>query len=244
MHGGPIDGGELARLRREVVEVSAENAALRSRLAQAADAERRLTLAVRELGHRLKNTLATVQAIVNLTARSVQTIDDFRVAVTKRIAALAKNHALLIANDWTGASLEQVLRAELAPFDDGTGQRIQLVPRHRGFDGFGMAEDGQVFGGEEHLDAARQPWLAADQAEALQREHHLVHGGRTDPEMALHVGLGRGTAMDAGVGVNEDPMGAIGSLLLSGRVRVLNHPRGSDHASPLPSTSRTHGYPH
>jgi len=31
-----------------------------------------------------------VQAIVNLTARSAQTIDDFRVAVTKRIAALAK----------------------------------------------------------------------------------------------------------------------------------------------------------
>jgi two-component sensor histidine kinase len=126
MNGRAIDGGELARLRREVVEVSAENAALRSRLAQAADAERRLTLAVRELGHRLKNTLATVQAIVNLTARSAQTIDDFRVAVTKRIAALAKNHALLLANDWTGASLEQVLRAELAPFDDGTGQRIQL----------------------------------------------------------------------------------------------------------------------
>src|SRR4051812_8403024 len=71
-----------------------------------------------------------------------------------------------------------------------------LVPRHSGFDGFGMAEDGQVFGGEEHLDAARHPWLAADQAEALQREHHLVHGGWTDPEMTLHVGLGRGTAMD------------------------------------------------
>ena len=34
----------------------------------------------------------------------------------------------------------------------------------------------------------------------------------------------------------EDPMGAIGSILLSGRVRVLNHPLGSDHASPLPST--------
>jgi Winged helix-turn helix len=35
---------------------------------------------------------------------------------------------------------------------------------------------------------------------------------------------------------NEDPMGAIGSTPLSGRVRVLNHPRGSDHASPLSST--------
>src|SRR3954468_6492526 len=37
----------------------------------------------------------------------------------------------------------------------------------------------------------------------------------------------------------EDPMGAIGSTLLSGRVRGLNHPRGSDHASPLSSTTRT-----
>jgi hypothetical protein len=33
-----------------------------------------------------------------------------------------------------------------------------------------------------------------------------------------------------------DPMGAIGSTRLSGRVRGLNHPLGSDHASPLPST--------
>ena len=34
----------------------------------------------------------------------------------------------------------------------------------------------------------------------------------------------------------EDPMGAIGSTPLSGRVRVLNHPLWSDHANPLPST--------
>src|SRR3954467_199462 len=42
----------------------------------------------------------------------------------------------------------------------------------------------------------------------------------------------------------EDPMGAIGSTPLSGRVRVLNHPLGSDHASPLSSISRTRRYPH
>ena len=39
-----------------------------------------------------------------------------------------------------------------------------------------MTQNGQVFGGEEHLDAARYAWLAADVAEALQREDHLVHG--------------------------------------------------------------------
>ena len=54
--------------------------------------------------------------------------------------------------------------------------RYQLVPRHRGFDGFGVAQDGQVLGSEEHLDAARHPRPAADEPEALQREHHLVHG--------------------------------------------------------------------
>src|SRR4051812_364012 len=35
---------------------------------------------------------------------------------------------------------------------------------------------------------------------------------------------------------NEGPGAAIGSTLLSGRVRGLNHPLGSDHASPLSST--------
>ena len=62
-----------------------------------------------------------------------------------------------------------------------------------------MTGNGQVFGGEEHLDAARDAWLAVDVAEALQREDHLVHGRRAELEMALHVGLGRGTAVDAGI---------------------------------------------
>src|SRR4051812_43923907 len=80
---------------------------------------------------------------------------------------------------------------------------LKLVPRHSGFDWLGVTENGQVLGGAEHLDAARDAWLAADMAEALQREDHLVHGRRGELEMALHVGLGRGTAVDAGIGVDE-----------------------------------------
>ena len=64
---------------------------------------------------------------------------------------------------------------------------------------------GQVFGGEEHLDAARDAWLAADVAEALQREGHLVHGRRAELEWRCVVGLGPGTAVDAGIGVVEAP---------------------------------------
>src|SRR5215204_2577916 len=78
-----------------------------------------------------------------------------------------------------------------------------LVPRHSGFDRLGVTENGQVSGGDEHLDAAPDAWLAADVAEALQRADHLVPGRRAELEMALHVGLGRGTAVDAGIGVDE-----------------------------------------
>ena len=67
----------------------------------------------------------------------------------------------------------------------------------------GMAEDGQAFGGDQHLDASREAGLTPDQACALEGEHHLVHGRWADLEVALHVGLGRRTAMDARVGVDE-----------------------------------------
>jgi len=66
-----------------------------------------------------------------------------------------------------------------------------------------MAEEGQAFRGDQYLDASRHSGLAADQAGAFQGQDHLVHGRRGDLEMALHVGLSRGAAMDAGVGINE-----------------------------------------
>ena len=68
-------------------------------------------------------------------------------------------------------------------------------------DWLGVTENGQVFGGEEHLDAARGAWLAADVAEALQREDHLVHGRRAELEMAAacrsRPRRGRGPSMKA-----------------------------------------------
>ena len=92
------------------------------------------------------------------------------------------------------------MSAAFAP-DEGA-MRI-LDPRPRGFDGLGMAEEGQAFRGDQHLDASRHPGLTADQAGALQGQDHLVHGRRRDLEMTLHVGLGRGAAMNAGVGIDE-----------------------------------------
>ncbi len=58
-------------------------------------AEEQQALLVRELHHRVRNTLATVQAIMGSTARSSATIEEFKAALIGRIGALAKTHRLL-----------------------------------------------------------------------------------------------------------------------------------------------------
>src|SRR5436190_639081 len=58
-------------------------------------AEQRQHLMVRELHHRVKNTLATVQAIMGSTARTATNMEDFQNALIGRIGALSKTHILL-----------------------------------------------------------------------------------------------------------------------------------------------------
>ena len=88
-------------------------------------AEERQHLMVRELHHRVKNTLATVQAIMGSTARTSDTIEDFKEALIGRIGALAKTHVLLSEDD-RGVTFGDLLHSELDAFDDGTEGRIRL----------------------------------------------------------------------------------------------------------------------
>lgn len=88
--------------------------------------EEQLLLVNRELHHRVKNTLATVQAVISSTARRAQTTAEFQQAVTERISSLAKTHTLLIEKDRCGATIRDLLQSELDPYDDGTGHRVKL----------------------------------------------------------------------------------------------------------------------
>src|SRR5476651_221571 len=88
--------------------------------------EEQQALLVRELHHRVKNTLATVQAIMGSTARSSETIEDFKNALIGRIGALANTHRLL--TDETGAvAFGDLLHNELDAFDDGSDGRISFT---------------------------------------------------------------------------------------------------------------------
>ncbi|WP_449410019.1 HWE histidine kinase domain-containing protein [Methylobacterium komagatae] len=80
--------------------------------------EDRQSMMVRELHHRVKNTLATVQAVLNATVRSSLTIPEFTRALSGRIASLARTHALITEDVAQAASFQGLLRAELEPYDE------------------------------------------------------------------------------------------------------------------------------
>lgn len=83
-------------------------------------AEERQTLLIRELHHRVKNTLATVQAIVGSTARTATDIDSFYEAFVGRIKSLAHTHSVLTEATWQTASLTSLLVNELRPYAEVT----------------------------------------------------------------------------------------------------------------------------
>ena len=73
-------------------------------------------LLIDELNHRVKNTLAMVQSFASLTLKNASPA-EFREALMGRILALASAHDLLTRSRWSGASLEELVSAELAPFN-------------------------------------------------------------------------------------------------------------------------------
>ncbi len=107
-------------------EIAQLGQAMRAASAQLAARENRQTLLIAELNHRVKNTLATVQAMATLTARGTASIDSYRQSLEGRLLALSKTHNLLTEAFWETVTLSDLLRNELAPFDDGSGARVVL----------------------------------------------------------------------------------------------------------------------
>jgi PAS domain S-box-containing protein len=86
--------------------------------------EEQIHLLMREVSHRAKNMLSLVQAIARQTA--AREPEDFIRRFTQRIQALAANQDLLVRNEWHGVDVEDLARAQLAPFADLVGSRISL----------------------------------------------------------------------------------------------------------------------
>jgi two-component sensor histidine kinase len=83
-------------------------------------------------GHRVKNTLATVQSIAAQTLRNAGTAAEARDAFEGRLLALSRAHDVLTRENWEGAELREIATQAVEPYGEGHEGQIRLVgPRVR-----------------------------------------------------------------------------------------------------------------
>jgi PAS domain S-box-containing protein len=88
--------------------------------------EEHLRFLLRELSHRSKNLLAVIQAMASQTAKSAETVAEFRRRFGERLMGLAASHDLLVNQNWLGVSVEQLVRGQLAAFIDRNDPRLRI----------------------------------------------------------------------------------------------------------------------
>ncbi len=107
----------------------------RDATAQRMEAERQALLQA-EMGHRVKNALATAQAVAAQTLRHAGVAPAVQQVLVRRLMALAGSHDQLLAEGWRGAVLTEVVARVLEPYRRVTAagppvrlpaQRVELL---------------------------------------------------------------------------------------------------------------------
>jgi two-component sensor histidine kinase len=125
-------------------DLAAENVSLRLLLAQAEinarnllatagiDAKEREAsdklqkLILEELHHRIKNTLATVGAIVSQSLRELPAAEHAQHAIEGRLLALGRAHDLLLQARWSSANLATIVRSATEAFDNPAEPKFSI----------------------------------------------------------------------------------------------------------------------
>ena len=115
---GPLRAGGVAVALRDVTERAEAQRKMR-------EAEEHLRLMGLELNHRVKNNLATVQAIAIQTLRGTESPAEAREAFLRRISALAAAHDILTREQWDGAGVAEIAEGVLGALD-GAAARVKL----------------------------------------------------------------------------------------------------------------------
>ena len=79
---------------------------------------------VAELDHRVKNVLATVQAVAAHTMDASSSMEHFVAALDGRIRSMGSTHELLSHRRWLGIPLAELVQRELAPYTTGSNTEI------------------------------------------------------------------------------------------------------------------------
>ena len=116
------------RLLLVQAEIDAQNllaqAGIDARERDAADKLQKLIL--EELHHRIKNTLATVGAIVTQSMRNAPSTKLAQQAIDDRLHALGRAHDLLLQARWTSADLGTIVRAATEAFGNPDAPKFSI----------------------------------------------------------------------------------------------------------------------
>ena len=131
--------GTLGWVHSRVVPVWDENGEIIEWFGAARDISERKrheetqSLLVGELSHRVKNTLAVVQAIAQHTLRRAKDPEEFAASFGGRIQSLSSMHGLLSQSGWQHADLQEILRDQLAAHETSrvvsSGPPVRLEPQ-------------------------------------------------------------------------------------------------------------------
>jgi PAS domain S-box-containing protein len=89
-------------------------------------AEEHQRLLTGELQHRIKNTLAMVQAIASQTLRGATDLDEVREAFGARLISLGRAHDILTQASWTAAPIAEVIEGALCVHQQASASRIRI----------------------------------------------------------------------------------------------------------------------
>jgi two-component sensor histidine kinase len=113
--------------RDEISDVGASIDAFLAELNQAREerqrADQQRDMLGRELQHRIKNLLATVQAIATQTFAKHEDVDQLE-TFSQRLAAMGKAQSVLVTRNWTDADLTEVVSAGTSLFQ--AAERFQI----------------------------------------------------------------------------------------------------------------------
>ncbi len=115
--------GELEEVGAALDELMAE---VESRERARAQAEAQRDLLMKEMVHRIKNTLSIVQALAGQTLRKGQTSPDVFASFSERIAALGRTYDVLLAGSWTTASLQEIMATTISPYQSASKTRFEI----------------------------------------------------------------------------------------------------------------------
>jgi two-component sensor histidine kinase len=122
----PFLASSLANSVRSALRARSRQLEVKNYIEEKEEFAARQQLLIRELHHRVKNTLANVRAMMAATAKSSGTVEEFVRDFSARIVSLADTHTMLTDDYWQTASLQKLLEGELRHYETQNKPRIAI----------------------------------------------------------------------------------------------------------------------